>query len=827
MTRSCHFCKMVVITNNFEKAIIINFYGRLKMLQSLSTFELGTTEEIICQICINLLQKAETVLNELLERANKGIVTLTSVQMTALPPNQSERSFKKFHDDIGIISDIKIEQNLDLKSVSDSNENESQDNWSYLPKKRLLDELNESNEDSNGNKSQNNWPFLPKKRLLEELNESNEDSNENESQDNSSFLPKKTLLDELNESNEDHFSKATVNIQHSHDQIKDWKCLLCPSDFHEFIDLETHLLITHSLKYFKCEMCGMKFTTERKQSRHKTKCKTKCPSEQVYDDHELYLIIRETIKTAFCYPCQKFYGNLKRHNEVMHGNMEFSCCLCFKSFSSYNLGLKRHLSETHGAIIPGNVNLKDYLKCFESLVLSVPDDIKEFNKDGKARLKCQTCKFFFSSLADLQKHVKKIHGRLTKEIGNFEEDDMQEDEERDLYKVVELISKNRSNKEWKCSLCLRFFPKLVELLKHSSTKHQFNPFVCKNCGKFVPTYRKIYTHKEQCKAKEVKLFYQSNEQIQRILNENIENTLCKICNRFYLQLKKHTESFHTNKQISCCFCTKICTYETGMKRHLFNVHGAIVPPGVSIKDSPKVLKASLECDASRQNPKNKCRFCGFSFAKRVMLDSHIKMDHCVEQLTIEDIQKQTPIEVSKPEPNHECSTNIPKKNILKIKMEAKKSDRAFCDICGKYVTSLSVHRSRSHREYKPKLVDCPICSISLNQTSLQRHLRVVHEGYKDKVIVKNCPYCNVSKNVKRLKAHIDMVHRRIKKECHFCFKKFANTHMLKQHIQNIHFGIKRYKCAWCPRMFSCAGNRNKHYRATHSDLINAHSLLKN
>ena len=56
--------------------------------------------------------------------------------------------------------------------------------------------------------------------------------------------------------------------------------------------------------------------------------------------------------------------------------------------------------------------------------------------------------------------------------------------------------------------------------------------------------------------------------------------------------------------------------------------------------------------------------------------------------------------------------------------------------------------------------------------------------------------------------------QRNKVKCVICGKKVWHQN-IQDHVQNLHFNQKRYKCERCNKPFTCKSNLNRHIREVH------------
>ena len=117
-----------------------------------------------------------------------------------------------------------------------------------------------------------------------------------------------------------------------------------------------------------------------------------------------------------------------------------------------------------------------------------------------------------------------------------------------------------------------------------------------------------------------------------------------------------------------------------------------------------------------------------------------------------------------------------------------------CTLCEKTFEKqryLSNHIKRIHEDNHRNYSKCDICEKQFLLTGELNQHKKVH-GKKRFV---RCAICNKSINSTYIKKHI-YEHEKPKQyiECTFCGNTFTTKHHLGLHIENVHEGLKKYKC---------------------------------
>ena len=115
-----------------------------------------------------------------------------------------------------------------------------------------------------------------------------------------------------------------------------------------------------------------------------------------------------------------------------------------------------------------------------------------------------------------------------------------------------------------------------------------------------------------------------------------------------------------------------------------------------------------------------------------------------------------------------------------------------CYVCGSVFTTksnLGKHLSRSHgifkrKEYKRPEVECPHCHKKYFKYLLQRHIRRMHQEFREY-------------------------------PCSNCDKEYPDKNELKRHILLDHIKARPFRCKLCGREFKKGWDLNYHICATH------------
>ena len=115
-----------------------------------------------------------------------------------------------------------------------------------------------------------------------------------------------------------------------------------------------------------------------------------------------------------------------------------------------------------------------------------------------------------------------------------------------------------------------------------------------------------------------------------------------------------------------------------------------------------------------------------------------------------------------------------------------------------------------------KKFPCPYCKCTFTQIgSKKRHILTIHEKVKLPPRKKlKCTLCDKMLTSGKRKEHMQEVHEGLKPfECELCETKFFLESRLKIHMRNVHEGEKKFECNLCGVKFK--GHLNHHIAAVH------------
>ena len=278
-------------------------------------------------------------------------------------------------------------------------------------------------------------------------------------------------------------------VQHQvvKEDFKAVKCSHCDRNFVDKHVLRHHLINSHEIGKYPCNLCSSVFPYRFRLKTHLNNVHTKYGSN---------------VECEYCHKTFKFKENVKRHIRLVHQKIKrFKCEWCYKAFASKSI-LHVHKINAHGQKDDRRISCSTCIcnKIFKSIT-GFKWHLKTHEKPDKAEvLKCDICEKNFPLKTELKAHYISLHG----------------------FKI-----------EHKCDLCSNSYNRLPTLQRHKNDIHDkidSNLRKCNICEKTFTSSR-------------------SKERLKRHMKDvHSEVKLnCKICNNEFKSkstMEKHMKKLH-------------------------------------------------------------------------------------------------------------------------------------------------------------------------------------------------------------------------------------------------------------------------------------------
>ncbi|XP_063630849.1 zinc finger protein 652-like [Cydia splendana] len=156
------------------------------------------------------------------------------------------------------------------------------------------------------------------------------------------------------------------------------------------------------------------------------------------------------------------------------------------------------------------------------------------------------------------------------------------------------------------------------------------------------------------------------------------------------------------------------------------------------------------------------------------------------------------------------------------KRESKKSARVQCAICDKLLChnrSLRQHYYLLHAAVNP--VKCELCHKQFRNAGVLHYHQCPHKkGLPRPAPTQDCAECSLHfPNRAQYKAHLQTLKHTsrdlYKFECEVCKKRFRYKHWMRDHVDWIHRGLKKYSCSRCESSFGAFTSLRRHVARAH------------
>ena len=282
---------------------------------------------------------------------------------------------------------------------------------------------------------------------------------------------------------------------------------------------------------------------------------------------------------------------------------------------------------------------------------------------------------------------------------------------------------------------------------------------------------------------------------------------CVSCDKFYKNKRRldlHNRVVHQGLKLKCELCDKKFTHTTNFQSHIKFEH-----------KEAKGLFRCPKCENSYNHPSN--------------LHQHIQTIHEGRRNKCDWCSK----------------TFIQPNGVRRHKRNVHGIRDFYCEICGEVYTKISQlkrHKKNAHGESTSLLLKSNVhggkkrkCKYCILPYSQHHNLPQMENGGKIQIgpttvgivgdqngaeKILQCCFCYKKKFTKviRLRMHILRVHENPKDfKCEYCEKLFSAAGNLKQHIETVHKG-KKFKCDYCGKLSTKAGHLRTHIKTIHEGI---------
>ncbi|KAM7349653.1 uncharacterized protein ACRADG_008509 [Cochliomyia hominivorax] len=331
-------------------------------------------------------------------------------------------------------------------------------------------------------------------------------------------------------------------------------CLHCKKVFSKKTLLTKHLSVHDPDNEFVCDICGYRFSSERKLKTH---------INGKHNDVELSL-------SDGPYPCpdcpmifqQK--RSLAAHR-IVHAERDIKCQVCDMDLKTV-AALTRHMNCKHPDVLPYKCNLCEKAFPVEN---QLNDHINEHM--GYKKHKCDLCEKSFPNPSALKDHVRVHTGEspfLCAHCGN-------------CFKTANVLRQHlqrHGEKKFHCTECPMKFYFKENLNKHMTSHTKLKPHICDICGSAFTRLYSLKAHKFKhsgerpfkCEECNMSFVFKRHLKRHKLTHTGEKPHMCTFCDRAYAasgDLVKHLRTHVGEKTYFCDQCPEAFKYSIDLKDH--------------------------------------------------------------------------------------------------------------------------------------------------------------------------------------------------------------------------------------------------------------------